>query len=298
MECCPLKFKKISGLAILFVCLFSAHCSWFRVKTTSRLKPGEQALPAKSATLPELIQLIEQRSQWIKTLRLTVIYQLTGGSIDTGEISNYRETDGFILLEKPALIRLIGQAFKVKVFDMVSDGKEFRIYIPPKMKFIRGLNHQEIKPRKDIPVNLRPQHILEALAIEPLALREGQDFLVLEEEQEGTHKFYVLNIVSDLNKMTAQLKRKVWIDRFDLSLVRQKYFNPQSQVLSDITYANFEDESGGRYPRLIDFRRPQENYSLRIKISKAVVNEPLRADQFELPQPAGTDLIDLTQPTG
>jgi hypothetical protein len=48
----------------------------------------------------------------------------------------------------PPAIRLIGLAFKVKVFDMVSDGKQFRIYVPPKNKFILGRNDQEIKGRK------------------------------------------------------------------------------------------------------------------------------------------------------
>jgi hypothetical protein len=99
-------------------------------------------LPAKTANLEDLARLVNDAAQDVQSLKLTVIYQLTGGSINTGQISNYRETDGFILLKKPEQIRLIGQAFKVTVFDMASDGKEFRIYVPPKNKFIHGLNNQ------------------------------------------------------------------------------------------------------------------------------------------------------------
>ncbi len=114
-----------------------------------------------------------------------MIYQLTGGSINSGEISNYRETDGFVLARRPSWIRLIGQAFKVKVFDMVSDGKQFRIYVPPKNKFILGRNDQEIKGRKDVPINLRPQHIFQALIIDPVSTDNDGNMRVLEEEQEG-----------------------------------------------------------------------------------------------------------------
>ena len=51
----------------------------------------------------------------------------------------------------------------------------------------------------------------------------------------------------------------------------------------------------GDYPSVIDFTRPQEDYSLRIRISKAVMNETLRDEQFVLEQPDGTELVDLTQ---
>ena len=238
--------------------------------------------------------LVNTSAKNIQTLKLTVIYQLTGGSINTGEISNYRETDGFVLLERPGQIRLIGQAFKVTVFDMVADSKEFRIFVPPKSKFVRGLNDQEIKGRKDVPVNLRPQHIFQALALEPLDLRKGRDFLILEEEEEGQRKYYVLNLASQSEDSMGILRRKIWIDRFDLSLVRQKIFN-NGKVVSDIRYSDFKDFTGGRYPALIDFKRPQEDYSLRIRVSKATLNESLRPEQFILEQPAGTELIDLTQ---
>jgi outer membrane lipoprotein-sorting protein len=290
-----LKPQKITFLPILLIFLFSSHCSWFRVKTTSRIPVSEQALPAKTASLPDLVGLISDTAQRIKTLKLTVIYQLTGGSINTGEISNYRETDGFVLLKKPGQIRLIGQAFKVKVFDMVSDGREFRIHVPPKTKFIQGLNEQEIKTNSDVPVNLRPQHIFQALAIEPVQLDKAQDLVVLEEDQEGKRKYYIINIVTRSGENLGGLKRKIWIDRFDLSLSRQKMFNGAGKVLSEVIYTEYKDFDGGRYPSMIDFKRPQEDYSLRIRVSKATINDTLQPAQFALAQPAGTELIDLTQ---
>jgi outer membrane lipoprotein-sorting protein len=290
----PLRSKKPACLLVFLVFLCSSHCSWFRVKQTSRVPVSEQALPAKTANLEDLARLVNDAAQDVQSLKLTVIYQLTGGSINTGQISNYRETDGFILLKKPEQIRLIGQAFKVTVFDMASDGKEFRIYVPPKNKFIHGLNNQEIRSRPDIPVNLRPQHIFQALAIQPLALQRDRHFLFLEEDQEGKRKYYILNVVTRGDRSIA-LQRKIWIDRFDLSLTRQKMFDADGKVLSDIAYSDLRDFDGGRYPGIIDFRRPQEDYSLRIRVSKGTINDSLRPEQFVLEQPPGTELIDLAR---
>ena len=289
-----MKLRTTACLFILFVFLASSSCSWFRVKQTRRIPASEQALPAKTASLDDLIQRISQHSQKIQTLKLTVIYQLTGGSINSGEISNYRETDGFVLARQPSWIRLIGLAFKVKVFDMVSDGKQFRIYVPPKRKFILGRNDQEIKGRKDVPINLRPQHIFQALIIDPVSTDNDGNMRVLEEDQDGKHKYYVLSIVGPAKEGVGSLRRKIWVDRFDLRLVRQKLYD-EGRMVSDISYREFKDFEGGDYPSVIDFTRPQEDYSLRIRISKAVMNETFSDEQLVLEQPDGTELVDLTQ---
>jgi outer membrane lipoprotein-sorting protein len=292
--CRHLKPRTTACLSILFVCLASSNCSWFRVKQTHRIPASEQALPAKTASLDDLLQGINRNSAKIQALKLTVIYQLTGGSINSGEISHYRETDGFVLARRPSWIRLIGQAFKVKVFDMVSDGKQFRIHVPPKNKFILGRNDQEIKGRKDVPINLRPQHIFQALIIDPVATGLDENMRVLEEEQEGKHKYYVLSIIGPAKEGVGFLRRKIWIDRFDLRLVRQKLYD-EGKIVSDINYREFKDFEGGEYPSIIDFTRPQEDYSLRIRVSKAVMNESMRDEQFVLEQPDGTELVDLTK---
>ena len=88
--------------------------------------------------------------------------------------------------------------------------------------------------------------------------------------------------------------RKIWIDRFDLRLVRQKLYD-NGRMVSDIAYREFKNFEGGDYPSVIDFSRPQEDYSLRIRISKAATNETLSDEQFVLEQPDGTEQVDLTE---
>ena len=70
----------------------------------------------------------------------TVDLEPTAGSIYSGVIKEYHDVKGFILIERPAMIRMLGQApvVRTNIFDMVSNGEEFRLYIPPQAKVHRG----------------------------------------------------------------------------------------------------------------------------------------------------------------
>jgi hypothetical protein len=64
------------------------------------------------------------------------------GSLYEGEIKDYATLGGFILFQKPDSIRIRGldPVMHITVFDMVSAGDKFRIYIPSKNQFIEGIN--------------------------------------------------------------------------------------------------------------------------------------------------------------
>src|SRR5437867_7479584 len=137
----------VTTVQILLLLAFLSHCSWFRVSKTTQVPVSERALPARTADLAELVRLVNSTAQDLQTLNLAVVFEFIGGSINTGEIANYRETKGFILVKKPDFIRTIVLAFNLKVVDMVSNGADFYIDVPPKNKFIHVLNYQTIKTR-------------------------------------------------------------------------------------------------------------------------------------------------------
>jgi len=290
----PLLKRIITSVQIVFLLLLTSQCSWFRVKTTTRIPANQRALPAKMAMLPELIELLNSRAQDIKTLNLSVVFELTGGSNNTGEIANYQKTKGFILLKRPALIRTIVLTFNVRVVDMVSDGVDFKIDVPSKNKFIRGMNNQPFARGKDSSVQMRPQHIFQALVLDPVEPSSEKDPIDLEQDQEGIRKYYILNVHSRSGAQWA-LSRRVWFDRFDLSIVRQKLFGEHGQVSSDITYREFKSFDGISFPTEINLKRPQEDYSLTIQVTKAKINDELQNEKFVLEKPPMAELVDLTQ---
>jgi hypothetical protein len=229
------------------------------------------------------------------------------GSTYSGLIEEYHDVSGFILAV-PHKIRVIGQApvLAKNIFDMTSDGKLFRIFIPSKNKFLVGPTDLERPSDKPIE-NLRPQHILEAIfwpAIDP-----GQQVLV-EEAQAAPERYYVLTLLRPSNS-ALEIARKIWFDRADLRVSRIQIYGPGGRYDSDITYSDWEPVAAGSaeasgaspnaaapvFPRRIDIRRPQQDYELTVSVTKLTVNSEIADDRFTLEQPAGSELVRLETPT-
>ena len=291
----PALKRIVISIQILLLLFITSHCSWFRVKTTTKIPPSQRALPAKAASLPELIQLLNSRAQDIQTLNLSVVFELRGGSINTGEIANYQKTKGFILVKKPNLIRTIVLTFNVRVVDMASNGIDFQIDVPSKNKFIHGFNNQQFTRGKESSVQMRPQHIFQALVLDPVERSSRENPIDLEEDQEGIRKYYILSIHGRSSDTELFLLRRIWFDRFDLSIVRQKLFGEHGQVTSDITYREFKKFDDVSFPTEIRLNRPQEDYSLTIQVTKAKVNDDLQNDKFVLERPPKSELVELTE---
>ena len=258
-----------------------------------RIQPSELPPPAREASLAELVSRLNARSQSVRTMTATVDLEPTAGSIYSGVIKEYHDVRGFILVEKPAMIRVLGQApvLRTDIFDMVSNGEEFRLYIPPKQKFIVGKTTFH-RPAKNSLENLRPQHILEALLVPPLDT--SHEKCILEEAEEGGRRFYVVDIVELGPEGELRLERKAWFDRTDLELVGMQFFESGGLYVEDVHYSDFQDFQGIRYPSHIRVTRPIEDYRLSITILKATFNQPIEAEKFVLKQPPGTQLVDLT----
>jgi hypothetical protein len=47
------------------------------------------------------------------------------------------------------------------------------------------------------------------------------------------------------------------------------------------------------FPSLIEIVRPQEEYSIALKIIKLTLNEPLKPEQFQLEMPPGATITTL-----
>ena len=81
-----------------------------------------------------------------------------------------------MLARKPAMLRMKGLLPLVRntAFDMVSDGQDFKLWIPPKNKFVVGTNSDDnYQPDKRLE-NLRPQYIYDALLLREIGSRRDR----------------------------------------------------------------------------------------------------------------------------
>jgi len=263
------------------------------VRRETRIHPPQVPPPARDASLDELTADINSQSNAFHTLVATVDFEPTAGSVYSGVIKEYHDVKGFILLEKPSMIRMLGQApvVRTNIFDMVSDGRQFRLYIPPKQKFIVGETTMR-RAAKNSLENLRPQHILEALAFPPIDPASEKSFL--EQAENGDRRYDVVNVLGTEGDGKLVLKRKIWFDRANLELARAQFYEADGNYVEDVWYSDYADFAGVRYPRRIQVIRPAEDYRLTVSILKATFNQPIAPEKFELKKPDNAQLVDLS----
>ncbi len=100
----------------------------------------EEIRPQLVSSEEKLLADYNNQARAVQSLQATVDLIPSTGSTYSGVIEEYHDVQGFILAQRPATVRVIGQAPVVakNIFDMVSNGEEFRIYIPSKNTFLVG----------------------------------------------------------------------------------------------------------------------------------------------------------------
>lgn len=260
--------------------------------------PPAEMRPALEASPAQLIEKYNQQARAVRSLNATMELLPVAGSSYSGVIEEYHNVKGFVLAQKPAHIRMIGQAPVVAkdIFDMVSDGETFRIFIPSKHQFIMGPAAFERPAKKPIE-NLRPQHLLDALFWPEIDTRQQ---VLFEEFNAETARYYILTVLRGMSVL--EIVRKVWFDRTDLSVARVQLYGTGGRLVSEIRYADWQPApSGGTgsgaagsaagFPRHIWLERPHDNYQLEVRITRLTLNEEIAAERFRLEQPPGTELV-------
>jgi outer membrane lipoprotein-sorting protein len=258
----------------------------------------EQKTVAKDATREDLLEAYNSIARSTKSLNATVELKPTAGSTYSGVIDEYHEVKAFLLAERPAQIRVIGQApvIGTTVFDMASDGETFRVSIPSKNKFIVGPVGAERASSKPIE-NLRPQHLLDALLWPEIRKEES---VTLREFNDENARYYVLTVLR--GGYQVEVLREVWFDRADLHVTRMETFGPKGALLSDVHLSDWQpvDTAAGQaassngaasFPRAIRIERPHDDYKLDLQVTKIIMNEEIPAERFKLEQPAGAELV-------
>lgn len=267
------------------------------IKTTRDVKK-EEIHAQMEASEDQLIASYNEQARGVRTLQATVDLVPSTGSTYSGVIEEYHDVPGFILAKRPATVRVIGQAPVVakNIFDMVSDGETFRIFIPSKNTFLVGSTGLVRASKKPIE-NLRPQHVVDALFWPELP---NGTHVLFEQFYADPNRFYILTLLRENAGGKLEIARKVWFDRADLRVSRMQLYGAAGRLDSDISYSDWQPLAAppagaaattGSYARDIHIWRPQDDYKLEIRILKLTLNEEITADRFDLAQPPGTELV-------
>jgi hypothetical protein len=229
------KTPRILILLLALVALQAAGCITIKRRTQV---PKEEIRPQLDSSEAALLASYNDQVHSVQSLQATVDLIPSTGTTYSGVIEEYHDVPGFILAERPATVRMIGQAPVVakNIFDMVSDGREFRIYIPSKNTFLVGptaLMRTSSKPLE----NLRPQHVVEALFWPEFPSSAN---VLFEQFDFSVSRYYILTLLRQSESGKFEIGRKVWYSRVDLRVSRVQLFGAGGKLDSDITYSDWQ----------------------------------------------------------
>jgi outer membrane lipoprotein-sorting protein len=259
--------------------------------------------PLQAATQKELVDAINAQAARIQSMQATVDIDTSVGGESKGKITDYKEIRGYVLARKPAMLRMIGlmPIVRNRAFDMVSDGKEFKLWIPPKNRFVIGRNDAETVNPKQPLESIRPQNLYEAILIreidpqDEIAVLENGYETVLDSKRHLVEQPDYEIVVVKKGKQGWFLSRKIIFSRTDLQPHRQFVYDENGRLVTDVRYGEYKDYDGIKFPTQIEIERPQEEYDITLNILKLELNKPITDDQFALQQPPGAEVVRIGQ---
>jgi outer membrane lipoprotein-sorting protein len=289
--------KRPRAFSLLFVLLSVGLTGCY--KTTRAVQKTQAPEVYLSTSVENLQKEVSDRDAAIKTFRASVLITATTGGGKEGKETQYTSFKGYIFVRKPRDLRVIMQVpvLGSEALDMVSNGDRFTLLIPPRNKAIVGTN-QVTKRSKNGLENLRPPVFFDSLLVPGVA---ADEFVTLTESTRvlppaNKHSaaieepYYELTVMKrkDGNPSILQRTRTVRISRVNMLPFEQDIYDADGQIETEATYDHYQPYGNQQFPALIVIKRPLDEYSLKLEITKLTLNESLDDDQFQLNIPPGT----------
>ncbi len=277
--------------SVVAVCVLSS-VSCAVLKSTSRIVPPPVY---RSATKQELVDRI-QRFASIQSMRASIEVSLIVRSNARDKETEYRQVKGALVTRRPGLIRTNAEtpAGLAVVYDMVSDGETFQVHLPWRNRVYEGPT--ELTQISDNRAkNIRPQHMLDAIMLEPIG---PQKKVLLDFNSYGQSGYQILHVVETDADGEWRIRRKYWFSRSDLTLARMLILDDRAEIVTDAWYRAWLEDNGLPYPQFIRIDRPRDGYRIEIEILNPGLNQPVPDESFRLELPVGIAIERIdNQPT-
>jgi outer membrane lipoprotein-sorting protein len=249
-----------------------------------------------STSLDTMAQQLATRYDAMQTFNAGVeISATTGGGLQGKEVQTLSFA-GYILMRKPEFLRvlLLVPVVRTQALDLVSDGQNFKLYIPPRKRAIVGSNTLTTTSKNGLE-NLRPDVFFDSMFIQGPEQDEimsmTTDIRVIESGKKKQDLIeepaYALQILKRPEGTQARTLRVIHINSTDLLPYQQDIYDKDGHVVTKAYYSNYTYYGTTPYPSKIIIERPRDHYSLTVLITKLNLNGHLDDDQFELKIPEG-----------
>jgi outer membrane lipoprotein-sorting protein len=268
---------------------------------TYKVQKTRAADAVMNATLDQLLHQVDIRFDALQSLSASVEIVASEGGARKGEVTEHPAFSGYIFLRKPEDLRVLLRVplLGSQALDMVSDGKNWKLWIPPRHMAMAGTSAVR-DPSQHGLESLRPAVIFDSLMIRGLgpdqAVSLTQDSRIITDEKNKKDLIeepdYDLAILEQPRGVIAHTVRVIHIGRVSLLPYQQDIYGADGTVVTRAFYSNYQkftDAKGEdiQFPMKIEIRRPQDQYTLTITFTKLTLNQKLDDDQFEVRIPDG-----------
>jgi len=262
-------------------------------RSVPKTRPPDVVL---NATLDQLLKQVNTRFDSIQTINASVEIAATTGGALQGQETRYPSFSGYIFLRKAEDLRvLLRVPFLGSVaLDMVSDGKTWKLWVPKRNLAMVGTS-EITKPSKNGLENLRPAVFFDSLLVRGLGPDQivalNNDTRVVANERKKTDLIeepdYDLEILEQPRGQTAHTVRVIHISRANLLPYQQDIYDADGNIVTRASYSNYQNFNDIPFPMKIEIKRPLDQYTLTVTMTKLTLNQKLDDDQFELKIPDG-----------
>jgi outer membrane lipoprotein-sorting protein len=266
------------------------------IRAVPKTHPPEVVM---SATLDQLLSQVDSRFNQFQTINATVEIVASEGGARQGQIKEFPSFSGFIFLRKPEHLRVLMRLpiLGSQALDMVSDGKIWKLWVPPKKIAMTGTSEAPDPTQHGLD-SLRPKVIFDSLLVRGLAPDQvvdmTQDSRVMPDPKDKKQLIeepdYELTILEPPQGQTAHTLRVIHIGRSTLLPYQQDLYDENGHVVTQAFYSNYQTFGDIQFPMKIEIKRPQDQYGLAITITKLTLNQKIEDDQFDLKFPEGVPI--------
>jgi outer membrane lipoprotein-sorting protein len=288
--------RLLASLAALLLPLLLTGCSL--ISTTRKLPVPKAPLVVQTAAPEELVARLNQRWEALQSLNAAVDIQASVLKSKEGVAKDYTTVRGIILIRKPEMLRVFGRVpvIGTRAFDMVSDGKNFTLYIPSKNKAVTGPNSLEKKSLNQME-NMRPGFFFDAMVVRGLEPDDYYSVTADTETVEDAAKKHLYSVPEYVLSITRREPgsqketpvRVVTFSRDNLLPYQQDIYDKEGNLETQVFYADYQEFESGPYPSTITIKRPLEEYQIVLTVESVKENQQLTDDQFVVKIPEGTE---------
>lgn len=278
--------KKLFFISVVLSCVVLAGCAQQRqTRLYSELITHGATVTPKYSVF-ELIQKVDSANTQIRSFKADLKFNFKDYIRKEGSTF---QCHGKLALLKPYSLRLNGYSLMAgTLFDIVSDGNKFYMYLPKEAKLLTGSSKYPANATYPA-VKLRPNDIIDSFIVHNVEEYYKKNICFYEYFPD----YYILYVVEKKKDRYCILK-KIWVSEKNFEIFRHQTFEEDGTLNLEVIVSDFFDlKEKGYFPKKMEIIRPNSHLDLIMEFSSIQLNPSFSDQMFKFTPPEKIETINL-----